>query len=740
MTKRQCVASVLTALWAPLAWAVTPGSFTHGTEADFAKGQMKSVAATSLNELTLGRQVQVLLPNDSAPAVVSAIAVAGRTIYAASGVDPVVHKIEAGKSAKFAEVPSAIVTSLLWTGQNLLIGTGGKEAGIYRADAQGTVKCLWTDAKVKYVWAIVRDEQGRAYAATGPEATVFTVDPDGKAQVLFRVEPKLAKNVLSLSLGKDGLLYAGTDQNGLVFEINTATKAGRVVLDADEKEISCLIADGRGGVYAATAESARASADGAVSPSTDKAGRSETPSTTAPAPKPMTAPASGASSPPGTRTIRVPRPSGEGEAPSPAPAGPVPGPGNAVYHVRPDGLVSTIFRRPVTILSMVQADGKLVLGTGNGGKIFSVTMDGDEIVQMVDTEARQVTSLSAGESGIVFGTSNKGSVGLIGKALAKEGTFTSDVLDAKQIAKWGKLKLAGAVPEGTKLTVSTRSGNVAEAEDKTWSPWSNEEPAKDGSYLAIPGPAGRFLQYRLRFAPGDDSAPSVRQVQVIYQVGNLAPQIAGVTVAPSPRGKEALGGMGAPAAGPGQEPEGTKPFRLVAVRASDQNSDKLVFSVAFREVGTQTWVTVAEKLADPRYAWDTRTVGDGTYELKVTASDSPSNPPGTALEATRVSDPILVDNTPPLVKALGAKPDGGKVAVSGTVADASSQIVSIAYSVDSAAEWTAVLPKDGICDDKQEDFEVELKDLKPGAHRIAVKTEDAFGNVGYGTVNVTVGK
>ena len=140
------------------------------------------------------------------------------------------------------------------------------------------------------------------------------------------------------------------------------------------------------------------------------------------------------------------------------------------------------------------------------------------------------------------------------------------------------------------------------------------------------------------------------------------------------------------------------------------------------------------------YVWDTRTVGDGTYELRVTASDSPSNPPASALTGQRVSAPIIVDNTPPVVSELAASIDGRKVSATGSTIDAGSRIASINYSVDSQNEWVAVLPVDGICDSPTEAFAFKTDNLKVGAHRIAVKVEDVFGNAGYGVVTVTIAK
>jgi hypothetical protein len=40
--------------------------------------------------------------------------------------------------------------------------------------------------------------------------------------------------------------------------------------------------------------------------------------------------------------------------------------------------------------------------------------------------------------------------------------------------------------------------------------------------------------------------------------------------------------------------------------------------------------------------WDTRTVGDGRCEVRVTANDNRSNSPDTALTGSRISDPFIM--------------------------------------------------------------------------------------------------
>ncbi|MCJ7542986.1 MAG: hypothetical protein MUP47_00195, partial [Phycisphaerae bacterium] len=241
------------------AMAVVPGTWSHGTEADFAPGKFQSTVVSSAGELRLSGQILILMPSGQAPAAVSALAVDGKTLYAASGVGRGVYKIEDRTSKLLARVPGAVVTSLCWTGKELLAGSGGRGAGIYAIDATGKATQRWRDSKVRYVWAMLPGPDGRLYVATGPAAAVYALDAGGVATLLYQA-PKPVKNILSLAAGRGGLIYAGTDASGLVVEIHPATKASRVILDADEKEISCLLAGTAGDLYAATSESSKAAA------------------------------------------------------------------------------------------------------------------------------------------------------------------------------------------------------------------------------------------------------------------------------------------------------------------------------------------------------------------------------------------------------------------------------------------------------------------------------------------------
>jgi hypothetical protein len=85
------------------------------------------------------------------------------------------------------------------------------------------------------------------------------------------------------------------------------------------------------------------------------------------------------------------------------------------------------------------------------------------------------------------------------ESYAASGEFLSAVFDASRVATWGTVNWTAAVPAGTTMIVETRSGNTA-APDGTWSAWA---AASNGS--TVTSPAGRYLQYRVRFTT---SAPN----------------------------------------------------------------------------------------------------------------------------------------------------------------------------------------------------------------------------------------
>jgi hypothetical protein len=77
---------------------------------------------------------------------------------------------------------------------------------------------------------------------------------------------------------------------------------------------------------------------------------------------------------------------------------------------------------------------------------------------------------------------------------AASGEYLSSIFDATRAANWGSASWTASVPSGTTMIVETRSGN-SPTPDGTWSSW-----LAVSSGGPIGSPAGRYLQYRVRFS------------------------------------------------------------------------------------------------------------------------------------------------------------------------------------------------------------------------------------------------
>ncbi|HEY7090033.1 MAG TPA: hypothetical protein VH518_18185 [Tepidisphaeraceae bacterium] len=752
------------------AWAVKTAHWIHTTEADFKQGTLTHVVATNLGDLKLSREVKTLLEQDARVSAVFALAQAGDgTIYAGTGPEGVLLAVKDDKVTTAADLGQHTnIFSLLVDSQGrLLIGTGGEKGQILRMEKSGEKpKEIFSSDDVQYIWSMVQTPDGMLYAATGPNGQLVAISPDGTAKVLLDSDEN---NLLCLlSDGKDSL-YVGTDPNGLVLRVNRQTGDLFVVYDAAESEISALARDSKGNLYAATAEAINAPGDenqgGESSGAADQVGRPESDQRSQPIPgqppanpKPPEVPKPAPGEPlPIPKTIVKPLnmmiladPGDEpgpttSEAPlvptGPRPAAGLPGPerpkpsnGNAVYKIDPDGFVTEVFRQQVSVFALLlQPDDTLLVATGSDGGLYQINPAAEETSTITKVDSKEILCLMPAKDGRVFlGLANSGDIAAMGSGFATDGTYVSPVLDAEQISRFGKIQLRGSLPAGSAMHVSTRSGNVEEADAPGWSTWSDEVSASQ--FVQTNSPPARFLQYRFRFSSDNGKVtPVVEDVDVAYQVPNLPPVIKSIKIG---NGEN----LAAVATTSGDENHTPNSKITISWEATDPNEDDLVFSLSFRRGRSGPWILMKDKLKDPTYDWETRNVGDGRYEIKVEGDDSGANPAGQGKKASRVSDPVIVDNTPPAIGDLKTQVEGTTATIKMTVVDQTSTVARLDYSVDSAEDWQTALPSDSIADSPEEAYEVVIKNLSAGAHQITLRAADAKGNRAYETVNVTVDK
>jgi hypothetical protein len=132
--------------------------------------------------------------------------------------------------------------------------------------------------------------------------------------------------------------------------------------------------------------------------------------------------------------------------------------------------------------------------------------------------------------------------------------------------------------------------------------------------------------------------------------------------------------------------------------------------------------------------WDTATVPNGSYTIKVVASDHKSNPADSALKGERESASFDIDNTPPIVTIGTSRREGGLIAIPVDVRDTDSPIARLEYSID-ADRWQSAFPLDGILDGRHEQFLLRVETASAG-RTLVVRATDTMNNVGFATLVV----
>jgi hypothetical protein len=398
--------------------------------------------------------------------------------------------------------------------------------------------------------------------------------------------------------------------------------------------------------------------------------------------------------------------------------------------------VTEVFRKTVMILAMVEHEGTLFVATGNEGRIYSVDPAKERTVMLKKLDSSQVTALLRRPDGqLILGAANEAGLIKLADHFAKKGTLTSDPIDADQIVKWGQLTARTDTPQGTSLKIATRSSNVQDTESEAWEEWSEKLDVTEP--IQIPSTPARFLQYRLTFQTTEvTETPKLQQLEFSYIGENQPPQVTSVrTVGASEvmqnskvpsQVKSKLASM---LRGKKNVPDH---LWVVFWEAEDPNEDTLRYKLYFRQKEHIRWIRMAKGLDDEYRIWDTRTVEDGRYELKVEASDIKSNPPSTELTDVRISDPMVVDNTDPKVEVVSIRQEGeNSLRVKALLRDELSAILSANYAVDSHRKWFELSADDDIFDSDEESVTFIIEDLEPGEHFVALRIKDKQGNTTY---------
>lgn len=679
--------------------AAGPLFWTTATQADFLKGTPTGVSIDAAGRLLVA-PVTSMLTDLAAPQAWSLVRAGDGTWYAGTGGDGRIVRGRGAQVDTVLDVEPSGIHALALSGDRLFAASS-PDGRVHVIEPGGSSRVFFDPAE-PYIWALAVDRQGQVWVGAGHPAVVYRVAPDGTAQVVYR---PAARHVVSLAMDTSGRIFAGTDSPARLYRFDDAARPF-VVLEPGLTELRAIRPAADGSLFiAALTAGGDAAAEGTVTGSvtiTVGGTTTGTSSTTAPA------------TPPTRRSV--------------------------VYRVTADGTWDALWETTDAVYDLaLPGDGNLLVATGPEGRIYQVSTAAATwgAVSLINTtDAKQVTRLASDGTRTLAITANPGRVVAVGSTPSPASSYLSSVRDAKTSAQWGMIRWEGAGA----VALHTRSGNT-EVPDDSWAPWSAPTPQASGQ--GITSPSARFLQWRATLTPGT-VAPVVTSVTVAYLARNLRPVVSEITVHPPgvvfqrpfssdegaiaglddatadarrPPGVEAA--AGAPALGRRMISRG---LQTLSWKAEDADGDRLQYALHYRREGEATWRLLRDQLTDPLFVWDTTSVPDGRYLIRIAAADAPSNTPDRVLTGDRESGAIDVDNTPPVIAATAT---GLRVTI--RVTDAHSGVHRVDYSLGGQA-WQAVRPLDGLADSRDEQFEITLPTAADAA-RLVIRAADVMQNV-----------
>jgi outer membrane protein assembly factor BamB len=731
----------------------------QSTFEDFDKGTAKGVALRSDGKLFLAPRF-VEFADANLAYLLALRADSKGTLYAAGGSNAKVLRLDASGKATtvFESTELAAQTLAVDAAGNLFVGTS-PDGKVYKVTPAGQ-SSVFFDPKTKYIWDLAIDKDGTVYVATGDTGKIFAVTPDGKGQLFYSSEET---HIRTLALDSKNNVLAGTEPSGLVLRISKVDNPHRafVLYETAKKEITALLQDASGNLYVAAVGEKTPPSPGQPRTPTTEPGASGTLNLT-------------------LGGVAIPLQQAQG-----IPFAPIPTvTSSSVYRITPDGSPEEIWtsRDDVAYALALRPNGKVILGTGNQGAVLEI--EGKQIFsRLVKATSKQVTSMASGPGGKLFiAAANPGKILTLGPDSEPEGSYESQPYDAHLFTRWGRLQWRGndvsptKTGSGTRMEFYTRSGNTSDP-GNNWSPWAG--PYSNVAGDKIESPSARFIQWKmvLHGAAGG-VVPELDWVNVAYLPKNVAPEVTGIAIQnpgvrvqgisvpgpgsssqtpaqvrmPQPAATSSISSAftGASIASVGSSSSATrfegapqgftqKGYESVVWTAEDANDDPMEFSIYFRAENDTTWKLLKDKLDVRYYSWDTTTMPDGAYYLKIVATDAPANPSGEGLTSERESERFEVDNTPPAIGQLTAEyaGGGGAVRVRFQASHPSSSIARSQFSLD-AEDWKLVFPSGGLSDSPRENYDFQLHKVTPGEHTVTVRVYDQFENVTTAKATVRV--
>ncbi len=612
----------------------------------------------------------------------------------------------------------------------------GPAGAIYRLDRRREEAIEVYRPRATYVWDLLPTDRGTLLVATGLPGRVLEIDPE-KGTLVRVLWESPDPHVRSLALDRQGRVLAGTAGSGLLVRL-AGDGSAFVLWDSPRPETVAIVPSPDGSIWAAfSGKPGEAESGGTGERPRKENRRTKTVSITV---KPAAASGEGSDK-------------REGKENAPSRAAELPGGGGELVHL-PDGGEPRVAWKDKTETPLALAPapgGGVLLATGSPARVW--WFDGREREGLWDErpEARACSALAVDGDRVLAATSHPAALLVYGPGVARAARWTSDVLDARVRARFGRVHAVVSRDRAPGVRVLVRAGNTSEPGD-AWTEWIPVEgaagpPGTPGAAARLP--LARFLQVRIEAGGDRPLVPTVRRLVARYRPVNRPPRVEkvealplGVAWRPVPPPKVASGER--PVIPPPRSPDaaralGTEPPKwrskkawepgALTIRwsARDPDGDPLRYELlACRDEGEpcRSWRVLARDLSRSFHSFDSRELPDGTWRFRVVASDAEANPLGEGRSAEAESDPVVIDHRPPAIETLSW--ERGTPVLRFAVVDPGGRVGRVEVSLGSG-DWRVLAPEDGVEDGDREDYRLALpRDFEGDG--FLLRAVDAAGN------------
>ncbi len=684
---------------------VTSQYFEVNSFDEFNQGEMEFAVISSRGEIHPGLETREW--ETEFDGIWDILMLSPETLLIATGNQGKLLRFQGKKFSEEFDTGKLAVTALATDAKGNVYFSAIPDAVIYKRDTSGKVSSF-AELELPYVWCLVYDPSRGLIAGTGPEGKIIEINENRDVKELLDTK---AEHVMCLVL-KNGILYAGTANPGMLIKIS-ANGDYRVEKAFDEDEVRRVIDLSIPGddVFVVAVNSQRVRGPRAPA----------APAIKSKGPKP----ADGQGEEDEDESL-------PGVKKKPSRPG-IPGKLNsAVYKFRGSkGIRNLLTLKGAAILDLAaDSKGNIYAATDQQGKVYMIEKQDNAYEVAFDFKPEQVLSLAMKNDGLLWiGTGMPGALEKVSEKRADNvAAYFSEVFDAGFLAQWGRICHE---PETRLIKFATRSGNTPDP-DESWSKWDLVGLVQP---FQIKSPDARYLQIKVSWPLGSNEPLSsfraaytiLNQPHYIKEVTVLAPgEKPGRVNGRKPGNAKDNSSQGGTASKKGPSANSK---RTIIWKVENPDKDELTFELFYKPEGKKQWIPfpLKKELVKTRFEWNTESIPDGYYRVKVRASDATANQPGDESVSQRASDPFLIDNRRPEITELKVSTKGR---VSGKAKDSMSQITRLEYSLD-GADWVFFMPQDRVFDEKHESFDFALEPIpEPGLHTISVRAFDRAQNLG----------